>query len=367
MKSEEASQHVNESQTPETSIRLECMHNSMVFTKTEFLCCEHEGRRFRYSSNNQLEDSCNPSLAAELAVFSGNVMKLILGEPQPDYYLARHTQKDKYYRISNELEDYEDWNCVIRINPEGEIFFNWKDSGDKPILSVKIHQLTAILVVCHFLGEIDWADDNFGFVKRGDEFIAVRLDPACSFHSSVFNNTYGDLAKKLENLLISYISKEINEHTDEPFYYLSGLIDHESKTLKTPTAKRLFSNRAELIETLCRISELSKEELDTVAKKSFSKENWSIAEDYVKKLLFRQEAYQEAFYTLSKQKKQKHDATTSAEIVPLKYFEPPKDDSFTSISSHPMGTFSLSRKRKQPDLPAGCPEEQTNSLSQSAT
>lgn len=348
---------MDKSKAPEAAVRLTCMHNSMVFNKTEFLCCEHEGRPFRYSSNNQLERSSDPLLAAELAVFSGNLLKFILGEPQPDYYLAKNKEKGKYYRISNELESYEDWVRVIRIDSKGEIFFNWPESVEKPILSVKIRQLTAIMVACHFLGEIDWADDNFGFVNIGDEFIAVRLDPGCSFHSSVFENTYTNLADRLENLLISYISEEINEDQEDSWHYLSSLIDHENKKLKAPVAKLLFSNRTELITTLCRIAELTREDLEMIAKKSFSKEHWSYAEDYINQLLNRQESYQEALNTLSKAKKQKHDDMASDVVTPLKYFEPPRDNSTPSTGLYLMQNFSLERKRKRFNLPESITEE----------
>lgn len=130
---------MSRSQAPEPAKLLTCMTNSMVFNKTESLCCEHEGNPSRYSSNNQFEGSFNPLLAAELAVFSGNLLKFILGEHQPDYYLAENKEKSKYYRISNELENYEDWARVIRINYEGEIFFNWPGSGENTLPDIGTH------------------------------------------------------------------------------------------------------------------------------------------------------------------------------------------------------------------------------------
>ncbi|STY29476.1 Uncharacterised protein [Legionella wadsworthii] len=344
----ETSQIPTESNTeknaPEATGMLIDLINSIVFKKTEFLHCENEGQTFIYSSNNQVEGTYNPLLAAELAVFSGNILKFILGEPQPEYYLAENKKKGKYYRISNKLEDYEDWNRVVRINAQGEIFFQWPGSQELPILSVKIRQLTAILVACHFLGEVDWADDNFGFVKVGDEFIAVRLDPGCSFHSSVFANSYSDLPVKLKNLLVSFIGEEIEEGQEEPYNYLSGLIDYENRKIKNQASNILFGNRNELLATLDRISELTREDLESIAKKSFTKEHWSYAENYINKLLNRQEIYDEAGYLLSKSKKQKRDFVASAPITPLRDFIPPEESHIPEMQAT-QGS-NLERKRK---------------------
>lgn len=79
-----------------------------------------------------------------------------------------------------------------------------------------------------------------------------------------------------------------------------------------------------MARTLCRISELTREDLEMIAKKSFSEEHWFYAEEYINQLLNRQESYQEALKTFSKSKKQKHSDMASATVTPLKYFAPPE-------------------------------------------
>lgn len=286
---------------------LQCLTNKdMNFTILDGSKCVHQDKEYFYSSNNQLGNSgsSNSLLKAEYAVFSGNLMKLILGEHQPDYYLAKFPSREKYYRICNELNDYRDWEEVIQVDNSGDgtLSLIWdKDHEEEDIHDLNIQNLTAILVACHFLGEMDWAEGNFGFVKKDDGYIAVRLDPGFSFNDIMLDNKYKDLPRRLDNLLLSYISAEINSASEDR--YLCNLIDHEKGIVINAAADTIFRRKDEILRTLRRISEISKGDLHEVARRSFSnsEKSQSHAEILIDKLLKRQSLYKRALRNLQSQ------------------------------------------------------------------
>lgn len=277
--------------------QLICLNDNIItFNKTETFICTYNDGIYRYSSNNQLESGDDPLLAAEYAVFSGNLLKFILGKYQPGYYLAKSSRKeiDKYYRICDQLENYENWSDVVRLNETGNLVFKWPTEAEKDILDVNIRNLTAIVLASQFLGEIDWNEDNFGFVKFENEYIAVRIDPGCSFNSALIEANYTDLPERLENLLVSYISKEVLACHKDAARYLCDLIDHEKGTVKIPAAQQLFSRKEEIVQTLTTIANITQKDLHKIAKQSFSEEHWNQAQELINLLLNRQEMYQAA-------------------------------------------------------------------------
>lgn len=145
--------------------------NTIQFTKRPHSdICDLDHNIYRCSSNNQLEHSNDTLLAAEYAVFAGNLLKHLLGKYQPIYYLAQstHRRNPKYYRVCNQLENYQDWDAVTRVDTATgtpKLLFQWDDEEEKDISELNILNLTSILIASHFIGEADWNEANFGFVK----------------------------------------------------------------------------------------------------------------------------------------------------------------------------------------------------------
>ncbi|ARG98328.1 hypothetical protein [Legionella micdadei] len=261
---------------------------SIRFEKIDESVCVFNRENYRYSSNNQAE-SKNPLLAAEFAVFSGNLLRLILGNFQPEYYLAINSKDRKIYRIGTEVANYKDWCEVVHVDNsrEGSLFLRWDTEDEQDILNLNIRGLTAILVACYFLGEADWADNNFGFVKVEDGFIVVRLDPGYSFNSSIINNCTVNLEHLMGNLLLNFIAKETSGENSE-CQYLSDIIDYEREEVRNSAAKIMFSNKSEIISTVKRIVDIDAEDLHQIKERSFVKNHYGLADKLINKLIQRQ-------------------------------------------------------------------------------
>ncbi|KTD27169.1 hypothetical protein Lmac_1417 [Legionella maceachernii] len=261
---------------------------SIHFEKIDDAVCTLNENNYRHSSNNQSE-SKNPLISAECAVFSGNLLRFILGEFQPEYYLTINSNDKKIYRVGTEVKNYKDWCEVIRVDntQEGSLFLQWDNEGEQNILNLKIWGLTAMLVACYFVGETDWADTNFGFAKINDGFIVVRLDPGYSFNSFIINNCTVNLSDFMNDLLLNFIGKEIGNENPE-CEYLSELIDYERGELRNATAKTVFSNPAEIAFTVRRIVQIEAEDLHQIKECSFVKRHYDFADKLIDRLLQRQ-------------------------------------------------------------------------------
>ncbi|WP_454785790.1 hypothetical protein [Legionella sp. WA2024007413] len=247
------------------------------------------GDEYYISSNNQHE-SLDPLLAAEYAVFSGNLLRHILGPEHPEYHLLRNKTNTNYYRAAKLLKNYRDWDEVIKISPDGSIYFQYAEEPPTNILELNIVGLIDLFVVCHFLGEIDWEGGNFGFIKNNDTFLGIRLDPGCSFNSFIIENNNINLEKYINNFVLNYLTNEITSNSEDD-KYLTEILDHEHKKFKSPVAEILFSDRERIISTMIKIAKLSEKDLHSVKRKSFTAFHFSIAEKLIEKLLARRELY----------------------------------------------------------------------------
>ncbi|KTD41513.1 hypothetical protein [Legionella parisiensis] len=243
-----------------------------------------------YISSNNQHESLDPLLAAEYAVFSGNLLRHILGSEHPEYHLLRNKNSTKYYRAAKLLENYNDWQEVVTVLSNGSINFQHKAEDEpKNILDVNIVGLIDLFVACHFLGETDWEGGNFGFIKINDAFFAIRLDPGCSFNSFIIENNI-NLEKYIDNFIINYLTKEITGNSEDD-KYLTEILDHENKKFKSFVAQKLFSDRERIISTMRKVAELSENDLHAIKMKSFSISHFPIADKLIAKLLSRRDLY----------------------------------------------------------------------------
>ena len=227
-------------------------------------------------------------LEAEYAVFSGKLMRHILGSQQPDYYLARNESGTKFYRISNKLEHYKDWGDVVKKEAEA-ISFQWDDEEEQDISDVDIVGLVELFVVCHFLGEADWEEGNFGFIKDDSIFRAVRLDPGFSFRPFLIDNNDIDLKTYIDNFVINYLTNEISKESD--VRYLTDFIDYDKQCFVSLSAKKLFSNKDRIISVIENIANIGEEDLAQIKIESFTHEHYSKADNLIRNILTRINLY----------------------------------------------------------------------------
>lgn len=275
----------------EDKVKYNCLTNeSMVFEREGRSICSFGGKKYIFSSNNH-QDLSDMLLEAEYAVFSGNLLRYILGPQQPQYYLASNAMGTKYYRVSDKLENYSDWCDVVRETGTDAISFQWDDNEDEDILDVNIVGLVDLFVVCHFLGEADWEGGNFGFVKDGNTFNAVRLDPGFSFRSFIIDKNDINLEEYIDNFVINYLTNEIAKESDDR--YLTDFIDYDEQQFKSLSAKKLFSDRERIISVIRKIAEVEEVALEEIKQKSFTVGHYHEADKLISKLLTRLELYKE--------------------------------------------------------------------------
>ncbi len=234
-------------------------------------------RDWLYSDNNsfvryKLYELANTTvdrkkLDAEVAVFSGNLFRLILGGAHPIYYAceivdAAGGKPHGYVRVCNKIPDYSDWEHIVsvhedRINIAGkEILFNSDE--------VPVHGLTAILVMGFFLNEEDWNGTNFGLTRN---FEAVRIDPGLSFGDKFFSGDIQEIQDGLNNLLKNFIwNIEGGEYLTE---FKPGCANEQMP----PLVNRLFNSQSELFATLAGIISMPSSLYYETALQCFSKEH----------------------------------------------------------------------------------------------
>lgn len=243
------------------------------------------GEKFRGVNDKLLED--RELLDAELAVFAGNFYRLLLGDHQPFYKLAKvHdfssvTDSDymnefdhPYFRVCSIVDNFTHWDDAFNETNQIALNNNMQPQG-----------LSRILIAGYFLGEIDWSGMNFGFDGSGQ---AVRLDPGLAFSDVFFSN---NVDKALKNPLINFIGKMPEED------YLPQLIEfNESDQCKIihKDAKKLFCNQREIEQMLRKISALSPSDFDKLVKQSFTPLHYPIAKLLVKYIYKRQFIFKEA-------------------------------------------------------------------------
>jgi len=239
----------------------------------------------------RFDDECE-LINTELAVFSGNLFRLILGEQQPKYYLCKLADHDPensshadykhpYFRACNMLQNLIEWHEL--------------ESSHADILENNIKDMSSILVAGHFLGEIDWSDGNFGVIINQDSNAqAVRLDPGLSF-TDMFFKSNDKLNSVMSNLLLNYVHEE---NPDDP--YIDSMIDHETLRYCHHRAEALFANNREILKTMERISNLGKSDFTQCMQHSFQESHYPFAKIIIKRLMQRVHDYDQAFQEIQR-------------------------------------------------------------------
>lgn len=357
-----------ESKQEVDKVKYNCLTDeSIVFEVKDWSTCSFKKKDYKFSSNNQ-HHSGDGLLAAECAVFSGNLLRFILGPQQPEYYLARNQKNTKFYRVSQQLENYNDWLDVVKVNnEEGSMSFQWENQEEEDILDVKIVGLIDLFVACHFLGEADWEGGNFGFVKVDNTFVAVRLDPGFSFNSFIIDNNDINLESYIDNFVINYLTKEIANNSEDE--YLSEIIDHQQAKFKNPSAETLFSNRERIISVIRKIAEIKEEDLEKIKQRSFSSD-FTEAEKLIEKLLRRRELYADYLNQLGEEEEaeQEHAVAEQEENheeyddlksvgekrkrqVPIRFFDQSAETSSPNPSAHTVEKSSTNGDNRTVEKP----------------
>lgn len=223
-------------------------------------------------------------IQAEMTVFAGNLMRLILGDKQPRFHLcemadanpetmAEYGLSHPYFAVSEHVNNFQGFEDILENHSE--------------VLNESIRNLSAMLVACYFIGETDWDDSNYGIVEEGALKFAVRLDPGCAFNNLSFEEE-NISSKTMSNLLLHYIHA-VNEK--EEHAYLDHFIDEDGHLLH-PRAKALFCNMRETIAAVGKIGSLSKEDFNQCIKDSFDPSHYQFAQWLAKNLYKRVVVFQ---------------------------------------------------------------------------
>jgi hypothetical protein len=274
-----------------------------------------EAKPFYQSNGVPYYISSNNSYSANLAVFTGKIFRVLLGEYQPDYHLVTDEQ-GQLSRGCNWLDNF----VPFQIDEDP---FNVK-YGEKSYPLTKIRNLTAAILAGYFLGEADWYSENIGFVpdqKNPDCLVAVRIDPGCSFqfeqsptfHVNYFMNVLEDPFRMMiggincqaykdfsfENINHYYFAELFKDITEEDDGSESALTYDENSTVvdmlkclvyKFPEYKDLLNKKDEIEETIKKICGLTKDTLLKLAMESDLEQEE--ANTFISILLERQKAFE---------------------------------------------------------------------------
>lgn len=287
----------------ESSNILRSMHQpDLVFTDLEGDTCKLGEQIYYCSDNNYNNAGIDERNQAELAVFSGNLIRLILGERQPEYKLTYRESKEgvTYYRVSQKIEHYQDWENCAGIQ-DGAYVFQWpQDDTPTPIEDAPIDGLTSILIACLFVGEADWDTTNFGLKKVSDRFVAIRLDPGMSFQAFLlpelpmsYEKTVDYFRQLYNNPLKLYLFNSLFNSSSEN-QYLPDIIHYPSGEIKQSSVADLFNDKKELISVVERIASLTESDIKEVARQSFT----DIDENLVKQMILRLQWFDEGLTVL---------------------------------------------------------------------
>ncbi|MCL9685449.1 hypothetical protein [Legionella maioricensis] len=230
-------------------------------------------------------------LHTELSVFAGNIYKLILGNPYPQYFVGNIDQHedfefiDPFVRVCNNVENSLLWRKCLSIDDENLTLFQQSYSLDE-IEKIPLKGLTSSLVAGLFLAEVDWNYENLVIAPDGT---VVKIDPGLCINDLFMEETTEDILFKLKNLLLHYVYK-IEDESYFPDLKLpnrEGSIEDSYEDSEPALAELihdnisfLFNNKKELFHTLIAISKLSDAVVEQ-AKKDFSPE----FSDFSKKLV----------------------------------------------------------------------------------
>ncbi|KTD20384.1 Uncharacterised protein [Legionella lansingensis] len=322
---------------------------------------QDEEKNVYYASKNnfnratlRLKNIKNISLLqAEYAVFSGQLLRLILGNIQPGVYLAT-TRNNEYFRVSEEIKGFKPWSEVCSLSGE-DLYFNWNEEGGYhgKMIDAPIHGLTFLLLACQFVGEIDWDDDNFGFVKIGDSYYAVRIDPANSFHPQIITSDY--TISDMYNLVSKFFLSQISACCDSDPEYMSEYIDYKSRENRiNKDFETLFSNPVEIKKFIEKIISINDETIDEISDNIFIDDHGYDLSKALKKrlqrykLVFNSLKQQGTYFRVGRQETQSNKTSNTQELDKNN----PNEDRFFSNKierSSVQDKQRANRKRKRGD------------------
>lgn len=300
-----------------THLILECDPSS---NEAISLSKEHPSNWF-YSDNNQSSDrdllfklnKIAPKdinkIHTELAVFAGNLYKLILRGAYPEFFVGEIDQyellddfKDPFVRVGKRVENSKLWRECFSIGDKDVYLFGKAYSLDE-VDKIPLKGLTSALVAGLFLAEIDW---NYENLLITDDGMVIKIDPGLCINNLFIEETKENILFKLKNLLQNYVFKindesyffDLKKHTTESSpenYYEDS--DSDIPELIHENISILFNNQKELFHTLRTIIRLS-EAIREQAKKDFSPEFADFSGKLVTLFLKRIDNFRKAAYSL---------------------------------------------------------------------
>lgn len=267
-----------------------------------------DNKKYFYSNNNNfsIEDQYiilslfdnavdDKKLKTEMAVFAGQLYQYLLSNHQPNYYLKYCVKQQAYFRICPEVFCFIDfYNAKPEIDTENDTFKILNESYPIDNLNLPIKGLSSLITAGLFIGEDDWDESNFGFVKENDQYIAVRIDPGYGFKNFTCFQAH-NINMKLNDLFDEYLSK-----CDEGNYLSDFRIEKEDWSygeIKDKRLKAIFNNTLEINETLQKIAQTDFSKFEAIFKASVTDETLKHSSKFLSAFKKRHELFKVIFKT----------------------------------------------------------------------